>query len=582
MTDRQPPDIPPACEVRPWLAGWTWLRVGCLFLALSSEAVAYEGSVDTIETIVVEGELCTVLETHDKGKTTKPGLYPLNTEVEVLLLNCGIPSPVKRSLIRYFLPGVGGPPFKEFVAASALGAVIALNFAEDPFVVGTFQSAGSSFKPYHAFRFDLDTKAFQDLGAFGGPAGTSAAIGVNIDGTVVVGASNLTTAGASVHQAFRWTPALGMKNLGAIAPESFSEARGTSDDGTVVVGMTYAPGTATGPAIEPHAFRWVLSNPATGAGTMTDLRPATSSALAVSSDGSVIVGLGTGMRAFRWTQAGGVVDLGVLPGHSRAMATAVSADGQVVVGISSSKFILAPYPDARPSYDIEASRAFRWTQATGIQDLNTLLTAAGVDLKGVTLLSALGLSSDGQTIVGSGIRAGAEDTLGFTVRYANATTFAAPVSVVEFYNAALDHYFITYVVDEIAKLDNGTFKGWARTGLSFKAYATAQSGTSAVCRIYIPPGKGDGHFFGRDTNECDGTMAKNPTFILESSTFLYLYPPTLGTCATGQLPVYRVFSNRADANHRYSTSRAVRDQMVSKGWLAEGDGADIVVMCAPS
>ncbi len=157
-----------------------------------------------------------------------------------------------------------------------------------------------------------------------------------------------------------------------------------------------------------------------------------------------------------------------------------------------------------------------------------------------------------------------------------------PVTVVEFYNASLDHYFITYVADEIAKLDNGTFKGWARTGLSFKAFATAQSAASAVCRIYIPPGKGDGHFFGRDTNECDGTMAKNPTFVLESSAFIYLYPPTLGICAAGQVPVYRVFSNRADANHRYTTDRAVRDQMVGKGWLAEGDGADTVVMCAPA
>jgi hypothetical protein len=47
------------------------------------------------------------------------------------------------------------------------------------------------------------------------------------------------------------------------------------------------------------------------------------------------------------------------------------------------------------------------------------------------------------------------------------------------------------------------------------------------------------------------------------------------------VPVYRVFSNRADANHRYTTSRATRDLMVTKGWVAEGDGPDIVVMCAP-
>lgn len=179
------------------------------------------------------------------------------------------------------------------------------------------------------------------------------------------------------------------------------------------------------------------------------------------------------------------------------------------------------------------------------------------------------------------------DSRGATATAARAVTVggkgvATPVTVVEFYNATLDHYFITYAAAEIAKLDDGTFKGWARTGLSFPAYGTVQSGTSPVCRIYIPPGKGDGHFFGRDADECAGTIGKNPTFVLESAAFLFLYPPTLGICAAGQVPVYRVFSNRADANHRYTTSRAVRDQMVGNGWLAEGDGADVVVMCAPA
>ena len=49
----------------------------------------------------------------------------------------------------------------------------------------------------------------------------------------------------------------------------------------------------------------------------------------------------------------------------------------------------------------------------------------------------------------------------------------------------------------------------------------------------------------------------------------------------GQVPVYRVFTNRVDANHRYTTDRATRDAMVAKGWIAEGDGEDTVVMCAP-
>ena len=54
-----------------------------------------------------------------------------------------------------------------------------------------------------------------------------------------------------------------------------------------------------------------------------------------------------------------------------------------------------------------------------------------------------------------------------------------------------------------------------------------------------------------------------------------------GACAQGTAPVYRVFSNRGDANHRYTTDRAVRADMVGRGWLAEGDGPDLVVMCAP-
>jgi hypothetical protein len=169
------------------------------------------------------------------------------------------------------------------------------------------------------------------------------------------------------------------------------------------------------------------------------------------------------------------------------------------------------------------------------------------------------------------------------VRQAIASTAApVPVTVVEFYNAAFDHYFVTWVPAEIALLDTGATKGWTRTGKTFTVLQSAAGGTSPVCRIYIPPGKGDGHYFGRDKTECDGTMAKNPTFILEAPSFFHLYPTAAGSCAAGTVPVYRVYSNRPDANHRYTVERAVRDQMVASGWLAEGDGPDTVVMCAPA
>jgi hypothetical protein len=156
------------------------------------------------------------------------------------------------------------------------------------------------------------------------------------------------------------------------------------------------------------------------------------------------------------------------------------------------------------------------------------------------------------------------------------------LSIVEFYNAALDHYFISGDDAEIAALDAGTqTRGWTRTGLGFNAYLPGKSGASPVCRFYIPPGRGDSHFFGRGAAECAATAQQHPEFTYESNEVMDMGLPSAGACAAGTVPVYRVFSNRPDANHRYTTNAATRDEMVARGWLAEGDGPDQVVMCAP-
>ncbi len=166
---------------------------------------------------------------------------------------------------------------------------------------------------------------------------------------------------------------------------------------------------------------------------------------------------------------------------------------------------------------------------------------------------------------------------------ANAYGQANSTALVEFYNPSLDHYFVTWVPDEIAKLDAGTLiKGWMRTGKTIATYTAPQAGASPVCRYYIPPALGNSHFFGRGTAECSSTGAKNPSFVLEDTAFMYMFLPTLGACPADTTQVYRVFSKRPDANHRYTTDKAVRDAMVKKGWLAEGDGPDLVVMCAPA
>jgi len=156
------------------------------------------------------------------------------------------------------------------------------------------------------------------------------------------------------------------------------------------------------------------------------------------------------------------------------------------------------------------------------------------------------------------------------------------VDVVEYYHARLDHYFLTWRPSEIAALDAGiAIRGWARTGATFRAWATPEAGSSPVCRYYIPPALGDSHFYGRGHAECEATGREQPGLVLEDARFMHLALPSAGTCPANTVPVYRVFSNRADANHRYTTDRAERDRMVARGWLAEGDGPDLVVMCAP-
>ena len=167
------------------------------------------------------------------------------------------------------------------------------------------------------------------------------------------------------------------------------------------------------------------------------------------------------------------------------------------------------------------------------------------------------------------------------------TAFAPPAAsitaaVVEFYNASFDHYFISSLQIEISALDTGLFPGWARTGQTFGAYATPVSGTNPVCRFYLPPAYGDSHFYSASPAECAAVLAKYPFFVYESAAVFYILLPdqVTGQCPSGTLPVYRVWDQRIDTNHRYTTDRATRDQMVAAGWIAEGYGNDAVIMCA--
>ncbi len=82
-------------------------------------------------------------------------------------------------------------------------------------------------------------------------------------------------------------------------------------------------------------------------------------------------------------------------GHSGGLeraAEAVDKDGSVIVGTS------------LPSGLSDSFRFFRWTAATGMQDLLTVLQAANVHSadKWITLDTADGISADGTVITGYG------------------------------------------------------------------------------------------------------------------------------------------------------------------------------------
>ena len=224
------------------------------------------------------------------------------------------------------------------------------------------------------------------------------ATGVSADGTVVVGGMAGGFAGGNgvFHDnpplAYRWTAQAGITFFGALGTwerdGSFrmgSQANGISADGSVIVGWS------TSAELNGAAFRW------TAASGMVPLGGG--SATAVSADGSVVVGwqeriaTGTGsMRAFRWTENSGMVAI-VPQRDADSVARAVSGDGSVVVGAH------------RVPHDTgESGDAFIWDSSRGMRSLEDALTNEyGLDLEGVDLLDARGISADGRVIVGQAI-----------------------------------------------------------------------------------------------------------------------------------------------------------------------------------
>ena len=235
---------------------------------------------------------------------------------------------------------------------------------------------------------------FTDLGTMGGIA--SDARGISADGSVIVGTIQIVINKEDWQEntlhAFRWTKAGGVQDLGTMGGKS-AIATGIALNGSIIVG-SFKDNNGNW-----HAFRWTQAGGAQDMGTMGGR---SAYANAVSNDGSVIVGQFTNedpkiifkplppyypkYHVFRWTQASGVQDLGTM-GSDSARATGVSSNGSVIMG------------DFQDTNNDVFKHVFRWTQASGVQDLGTM---------GGTSAVAGGISADGRVIAGTVMQLGSD------------------------------------------------------------------------------------------------------------------------------------------------------------------------------
>lgn len=156
---------------------------------------------------------------------------------------------------------------------------------------------------------------------------------------------------------------------------------------------------------------------------------------------------------------------------------------------------------------------------------------------------------------------------------------ATPVTVSEFYNSSLLHYFRTADAAEAAGIEQGKAgPGWTRTGKDFLAWLSSETGSTPVCRFYGTPGRGpNSHFYTADPAECAGVKL-DPGWTYEGIGF-YAVALNAGSCPAGDQPVYRSYNNRAaqnDSNHRFTTDLLTQRQMRLQSWADEG-----AVMCVP-
>ena len=156
------------------------------------------------------------------------------------------------------------------------------------------------------------------------------------------------------------------------------------------------------------------------------------------------------------------------------------------------------------------------------------------------------------------------------------------VTAIEFYHAGFGHYFVSAQADEIAAVDLGLFAGWTRTGRRWNVWSSG-TGLADVCRFFTTFfAPKSSHFYTANAGECE-IVKNNPVWQYEKIAFKVGLRDGLGACPIG-VPLYRVYNDGKTGapNHRYTTSLAVRAQMLAAGYLQEDVNTVCVIPTARS
>ena len=195
-----------------------------------------------------------------------------------------------------------------------------------------------------------------------------------------------------------------------------------------------------------------------------------------------------------------------------------------------------------------------------------------------------------------------------TVRIAhNASTTAVTVSLsgtgvrgtasniktmVEYVYVPHNYFFLTSRDEDKVTLD--AISGFQRTGLSFPVYSTETGSAKAISRFYFDKiainGSRGSHFYTLLDTDKAALKALNPSNAqaprlpydegVDSWAFLPVVAGVGGSCASGQMPIYRLSRGGTrfpdDPNHRFTSNVTTYNAFIAQGWDGEG-----VNFCVP-